>query len=321
MPDAKGMVDETQKHFIGTYWGSVSSPGCGEIVESCDAYLFAGPRFTDYSTVGYTALINHNKLIFVGHHFVRVQNETYNMINVPAFFDELTKRLTPNSTAFEAYKRICGAASIPEAGDKTKPLSRRRLYACIQNMLDAKTTVIAETGDSWFNAIDLHFPKGCELEIQMQYGSIGWSVGAAMGYAANKSNKRKIITLVGDGAFQLTAQEISTMIRYDLSATIFLINNAGYVIECEIHDGPYNVIKNWNYADLISVFNAKEGKAKSYKVDTEAELEKAIAASEKHAGIHFIEVILDHSDCNKKLLKWGSVVAHNNNRPPADSML
>ena len=35
-----------------------------------------------------------------------------------------------------------------------------------------------------------------------------------------------------------------------------LVNNRGYTIEAEIHDGPYNRIKNWDYAGLMGVFNA-----------------------------------------------------------------
>jgi len=325
MPDAKGMVDETQKHFIGTYWGSVSSPGCGEIVESCDAYVFVGPRFTDYSTVGYTALINEDKLIRVGHNFVRLQGQCYNHIDMGEFLLGLAKALKPNVAAYEAFARIKEDICVPEPGDIKQPVSRRRLFTHIEGMLDSQTTVIAETGDSWFNAMDLSFPKGCELEIQMQFGSIGWSVGATMGYATNKANKRNVIALIGDGSFQLTAQEVSTMIRYEMDVTIFLMNNAGYVIECEIHDGPYNVINNWHYANLIDVFNTAKDKTKSnakgYKVATEAELIKAIADAQKRKGVKFIEVILNHRDCNKNLLKWGSVVASNNGRPPAPSML
>ena len=41
------------------------------------------------------------------------------------------------------------------------------------------------------------------------------------------------------------------MIRQKLPIIIFLINNHGYTIEVEIHDGPYNNIKNWDYAGLI----------------------------------------------------------------------
>jgi hypothetical protein len=60
-----------------------------------------------------------------------------------------------------------------------------------------------------------------------------------------------IYILIGDGSFQVTCQEVSTMIRQNVRAIIFLINNKGYTIEVQIHDGPYNDIKNWNYSGII----------------------------------------------------------------------
>lgn len=41
---------------------------------------------------------------------------------------------------------------------------------------------------------------------QMQYGSIGWAVGAALGYAAALRGKKRLILSIGDGSFQVTAQ-------------------------------------------------------------------------------------------------------------------
>ncbi|XP_058207866.1 pyruvate decarboxylase 2-like [Rhododendron vialii] len=45
MPSAKRMFPEHHPHFIGTYWGAVSTAFCAETGESADAYLFAGPHF------------------------------------------------------------------------------------------------------------------------------------------------------------------------------------------------------------------------------------------------------------------------------------
>jgi pyruvate decarboxylase len=59
---------------------------------------------------------------------------------------------------------------------------------------------------------------------------------------------------------QVTAQDVSTMIRCAQNSIIFLINNGGYTIEVEIHDGPYNVIKNWNYTALVDAIHNGEGK-------------------------------------------------------------
>ena len=46
MPAAKGLVGVSEHHplYLGTYWGDLSSPFCGEVVESADAYVFAGAR-------------------------------------------------------------------------------------------------------------------------------------------------------------------------------------------------------------------------------------------------------------------------------------
>ena len=41
------------------------------------------------------------------------------------------------------------------------------------------------------------------------------------------------------------------MIRVGISALIILINNSGYTIEEEIHQGPYNQISDWNYTAVV----------------------------------------------------------------------
>lgn len=41
------------------------------------------------------------------------------------------------------------------------------------------------------------------------------------------------------------------MIRVGISPLIILVNNNGYVIEEEIHAGPYNKISDWNYTAVV----------------------------------------------------------------------
>lgn len=64
----------------------------------------------------------------------------------------------------------------------------------------------------------------------------------------------------------MTVQDVSTMIRSGQKSIIFLINNGGYTIEVEIHDGPYNIIKNWNYTGVVEAFWNGEGKLWTCKV-------------------------------------------------------
>src|SRR6202007_2337638 len=118
-------------------------------------------------------------------------------------------------------------------------------------------------------------PGGARFEIEMQWGSIGWSVPATFGYACAAPGRR-VIALIADGSFQLMAQEVAQMIRRKLPVIIFLINNHGYTIEVETHDGPYNNIKNWGYAGLIQAFNAEDGRGKGLRATNGGELAKAI---------------------------------------------
>ncbi|KAF3451376.1 hypothetical protein FNV43_RR07471 [Rhamnella rubrinervis] len=318
MPSGKGIVPEHHPHFIGTYWGAVSTSFCGEIVESSDAYIFAGPIFNDYSSVGYSLLISKEKAIIVQPNRVTIGNgPSFGWVFMSDFLSALAKRLKRNSTALENYRRIFVPPGIPLRREEGEPLRVNVLFKHIQELLSGDTAVIAETGDSWFNCQKLRLPENCGYEFQMQYGSIGWSVGATLGYAQAAKDKR-VIACIGDGSLQVTAQDISTMIRCGQRSIIFLIKNGGYTIEVEIHDGPYNVIKNWDYTGLVDAIHNGEGKCWTAKVRTEDELTEAIAAA---TGAHkdslcFIEVFVHKDDTSKELLEWGSRVSAANSRPP-----
>ncbi|SCW00248.1 LAFE_0B12706g1_1 [Lachancea fermentati] len=115
----------------------------------------------------------------------------------------------------------------------------------------------------------------------------------------------------------MTAQEVSLMVRLKKPIIIFLINNFGYTIEVEIHDGPYNNIKNWNYAALVEAFNANDGKAKGFQVRTGAELADAIEKANSNVeGPTLIEIQINRDDCTNELITWGHFVALANGRPP-----
>ncbi|PZO47508.1 MAG: pyruvate decarboxylase [Phormidesmis priestleyi] len=317
-PNAKGMFPEDAPHFIGCYWGAASSPGCAEIMESCDAYLFAGPIFNDYTTAGWSCNLDRAKLIEVQPDRVVLAEAEYAQVNMQEFFITLSAKIQPNDAAFQAFKQTQSDAEPPEAFKEDvkvdMSLSNQAIHEQVQAMLNADSALLVETGDSRFNGQKLMLPPGCLYEFQMQYGSIGWSVGALLGYALALGDNKRAIALIGDGPFQLTAQAVSTMIRYGLNPIIFLINNGGYTIEVEIHEGPYNNIQNWDYAGLINIFNSSEGKGWGQRVTTVGELSEAIRKAESHSGLALIECVIDRDDCTQELLDLGSRVAAANSR-------
>ncbi|PIA32969.1 hypothetical protein AQUCO_04200008v1 [Aquilegia coerulea] len=162
MPSGKGMVPEHHPHFIGTYWGAVSTSYCGEIVESADAYVFVGPIFNDYSSVGYSLLIKKEKAIIVQPNRVTIGDGlSLGWVFMADFLSALAKKLKKNSTAVENYRRIFVPPGVALQREINEPLRVNILFKHIQNMLSGDTAVIAETGDSWFNCQKLRLPENC----------------------------------------------------------------------------------------------------------------------------------------------------------------
>ena len=82
--------------------------------------------------------------------------------------------------------------------------ARTELWHQIEADLDAKTTLLVETGDSWLNGMPVRLPGGARFEIEMQWGSIGWAVPASFGYAMGLEPDRRLVSVIGDGSFQLS---------------------------------------------------------------------------------------------------------------------
>lgn len=311
MGAAKSFFPEEHKAFRGVYWGDVSSKGAQELVESADGVICLAPIFNDYSTAGWQSRIPASKSLLADLDEVTVDGRSYTGFHLNDFLDALTEK-APRRPATLAQS-VYAPAIIPEAAPG-QPLTNDEMARQINGIIDGNTTVTAETGDSWFNAIRLHLPNGARVETEMQWGSIGWSVPAALGNAIGSPDRQHIL-MVGDGSFQLTAQEVAQMVRYELPVIIFLVNNTGYVIEIKIHDGPYNYIKNWNYAGLIAAFNAKDGHGLGLHAHTGAELAEAIQKAKRNTkGPTLIECHIDTQDCTDTLVRWGHEVAQANSR-------
>ncbi|MGA9487747.1 MAG: thiamine pyrophosphate-dependent enzyme [Methylocella sp.] len=316
MAAAKSFFPEDHPQFVGIYWGEISAPGAREIVDWSDGVVCIGTIFNDYSTVGWTAMPSGPGVLTADLKRVHLEGHDFSQIHLRDFLSALARKVEKRGSTMIEYARIRSERPPENPANPDAKLMRAEVVRQIRPLITADTTVITETGDSWFNGMALKLPGGARFEIEMQWGSIGWSVPATFGYAMGAPSRR-VIALIGDGSFQLTAQEVAQMIRQKLPVIIFLINNHGYTIEVEIHDGPYNNIKNWDYAGLIEAFNAEDGQGRGMRVTNGAELAEAIkAALANRDGPTLIECVIDRDDCTSDLISWGRLVAAANARPP-----
>jgi len=307
----KTVLSEHHPQFIGLFEGDRSREYVRNRVESADCILQLGALMTDFNTGGFTTNLDHSKTICANIRCVKVKHHYYENVYLHDFILGLTEKLSRRDTA--TLEIQCASDSCVHRHtelynpDAPKPLTIKRFFDRMSHFIENNSIVIAETGVSLFSAAEILMPEGATFIGQTFYGSIGYTVGATLG-AGMAAQDRPVVLFVGDGSFQVTCQDLSTMIRNKLKPVIFLINNEGYTIERVVSDRTYNDIQPWQYHKLVEVFGGGLG----LDVRTEGELEDALDKAVKAEGLVFIEVHTGRLDCPESLRSAGRSMAKAN---------
>ena len=99
-------------------------------------------------------------------------------VSMRHFLPALAAQLRKNPASLEAYRRMAVGRGLPAALGQGGKLLNNVFAHHVEAFLTGDHILLAETGDSWFNAQKMKLPDGCSFQFQMQYGSIGWAVGA-----------------------------------------------------------------------------------------------------------------------------------------------
>ncbi|MBL0225124.1 MAG: alpha-keto acid decarboxylase family protein [Geobacteraceae bacterium] len=304
MLSSKSVLPELHPQFIGIYQGGWSREAVRQQVESSDCLLSLGAWMTDLDTGLFSEHLDSSRMIVATNGQVTIGDTKYLNVQLGDFIRELVTVVQPRSylNSHPVVSHTIRSVFIP---DETKKLSALRLYERLNTFLDDRMVLLAEPGDAFCAALDFNVEESENFIVQAYYSSIGYCTPAALGVSFACPDKRPVV-LTGDGAFQMTAQEISTLIRQRCPAIILIINNDGYMVERVLHeDGPYNDIQMWNYADLPAAFGGGDY-AVGIKVTTEGELERALVAASKEDGKFFmIELCLPDRDCSAGLKQLG----------------
>ena len=189
--------------------------------------------------------------------------------------------------------------------EEDRPITTARLVGRLDESLDDKTIVIADVGDALFASSELVIRGQTEFLSSAYYTSMGFAVPAAVGAKMARPDL-KTIALVGDGAFQITGMELSTIIKHQLAATIIVLDNGGYGTERLIHEGMFNDINTWQYQMLPQVLGGGRG----YEVHTEGEFDKAISESLlNETEVSLIRVHIGREDHSLTLDRLGAGLA------------
>ncbi|KAJ9220263.1 hypothetical protein DTO027B5_1223 [Paecilomyces variotii] len=323
-PMGKGAVDETLPNYGGVYAGDGSNEGVRERVEGADLVLSIGALKSDFNTAGFTYRISQLNTIDFYSDRIQVRYSHYPQVRMKGVLRKVIERMGKLNLQPGPVPSNKG----PNGNlihSKDVPITHVWLWPAVGRWLRENDIVVTETGTANFGIWETRFPKNVTAISQVLWGSIGYSVGATLGaaLAASEQGKHRTILFVGDGSFQMTAQEVSTMIRQELNIIIFVICNDGYTIERYIHgwEEQYNDIQPWNNKDLVPAFGAKKGHYKTYQVRTVREIEDLFANEEFSSApfLQFVELYMPKDDAPMSL-KYTAEAAAKRNAQPTTAM-
>ena len=286
---AKAVIDESFPHYLGIYNGKASAPHVREAIESSDCLLSIGYRPIEVTTGDFTASLPADT-IHARSHSVDVGDDNYQAVTLKEVLRGVINAVpqVKNSSPHHVAAAAAGAHA-----DRSARLTQAAYWQAMQGYLRPGDVLFVDNGTS-YALFGLKLPPNCTFVGSVNWGSIGYSVGALLG-ALTAAPDRRHLLFVGDGSFQVSAQELSTILRHDHKPVIFLINNGGYTIERGYlgKTESYNDIANWAYADLPKAFRP-DTSARSFVVKTTGDLQNALSAP--NDTMIFVESIMDPHD-------------------------
>jgi len=123
-------------------------------------------------------------------------------------------------------------------------------------------------------------------------GTMGFSLPAAIG-AKYGAQDRTVVAVIGDGGFQMTIQELGTIMQFKPNVKILILNNQflGMVRQWQqlFHDRRYSFV-NITSPDFVQV-------AKGYGIDGQSiskrdNLRNALKQMLEHEGCYLLEVMV-----------------------------
>jgi indolepyruvate decarboxylase len=293
----KSVISEAHPLFGGVYEGAMGQPEVTELVESADCLLMLGCFLTDINLGIWTAKLDPSVCIDATSEDLRIKRHHYQEVRLDDFIRGLIDRKL--KVAKTPVPARCHPFSKLPAAEPGERMTSARLFSRLNQMLAESTdmTVIADIGDSLFGAADLEMQRHTEFLSPAYYTSMGFGVPAAVG--ASMANPRsRILVIVGDGAFQMTGMECSTIARHGLNPIVVVLNNHGYTTERFLLEGPFNDIQNWAYHKVPEVVGAGMG----LEVKTVGELDAALKAAQANTeSFSLINVHLDPYDRSPSL--------------------
>lgn len=301
-----GSFPTDHPHYVG-YLGMHGNYGTNVLTNECDVLIGIGMRFDDRVTGNVSKYARQAKVIHIDIDQAEINKIIQTTTSVHADATE----------ALEALTNLCEPKRYPEWINRFRDLEKLEYEKVVKhefqptgeklmmaevihqlsNQTGGEAILVTDVGQHQMVASRYYAFKHPRTNITSGgAGTMGFALPAAMGAKLGAPGKQ-VVAVIGDGGYQMTVQELGTIMQYQIPVKILVLNNnfLGMVRQWQqlFHDKRYSFTEMSN-PDFIKLAEAYSIPAR--KLEQREDLGAAIGEMLASPGPFFLEAVVGRED-------------------------
>jgi acetolactate synthase-1/2/3 large subunit len=206
------------------------------LTNEADLIIAIGMRFDDRVTGNLKKYARNARIIHIEIDEAEINKNVIVDLEINNDAKEVLRHLTPlvNEKSYEKWIRefrICDKIEYDKViRNETKPeegkIKMGEVVRLISELTKGDAVIVTDVGQNQMSVARYYkFSNPCSLVTSGGMGTMGFGLPASIGAKIGKPDKQ-VVAFLGDGGFQMTIQELGTILHYRVAVKIILLNNS-----------------------------------------------------------------------------------------------
>ena len=301
-----GAFPQDHPNYVG-YLGMHGNYATNVNTNECDVLIGIGMRFDDRVTGNVSKYAKQAKVVHIDIDKAEINKiikaEAFILADAKEALAALTQKCDSKKYSdwigtFHAMDKIEFEKVVKdEFNPKCEDLMMAEVINCLSNKTNGEAIVVTDVGQHQMVTSRYYKYKNPRTNVTSGgAGTMGFALPAAMGAKLAMPHKQ-VVAVIGDGGYQMTVQELGTIMQYKIPVKIMVLNNnfLGMVRQWQqlFHSKRYSFteMENPNFVKIAEAYNITARKVEK-REDLDAAMQEMLDAKTSY----FLEVVVGKED-------------------------